>query len=369
MPSRHWSAIAGPASVAFVGLFVFSCFGPKPPQAASPVTRSHPTTSLRDLSYLPADSAMVIAIDLHTLRHTDVWRTIVAPLTDEDELDDVVDTTDDADADMFEDAGADIFEVIKKRCGFDLLTRVKRLTMAVPAGTRNANGDDDDDDDVVDDDDSSLPSPATTLVIHGIARGEMLACIDELGPDPSRPASRADRRSRIDRDGDVTTLTSERDDKTIAFAFLDETTALAIIGPDATADRIRALQGGQSGLDRVPGVIAAVSTIESQHPIWVWAVETDPSTEASKTTLATVNVSNEVQLEMRVIRDEHHPDRHRPVTLDQLRGVFETSGITQRGSEVRVVASTSSREGLASTVAYGALLMNALIFRDELSLF
>jgi hypothetical protein len=174
-----------------------------------------------DLALMPVDSEAVIGVNYSQLSHSALWLQFVAPK-------------------LTTIPGVEKFKEI---CGFDPFESLQTLAI----GLRDLNGD-----------------PTGTIVAHGYSRAKAMSCFDKnLGTAESDG-------SKITIDGDVI-MVADSSGKKIAFTFVDDTTALAVVGPDAANKQIvqQIASGNGHGLDTSAAFSEMYGKIHTKDSVWM----------------------------------------------------------------------------------------------------
>lgn len=176
-----------------------------------------------DLSLLPVDSEVVVGINFGQLQQSGLWKQFVAPKL--------------ATADL---SGIQKFKAL---CGFDPLESLKSVAL----GMKGVGGD----------------SPSGAVVVHGFDKSKSMACFDKEGvADVEKDGS------KVTIDGDVVMIT-DKSGKQIGFTFVNDTTALAVIGPEAaTKDGIKKVAAGGSALKTSAAFVEMYKKINSGDSLW-----------------------------------------------------------------------------------------------------
>jgi hypothetical protein len=170
-----------------------------------------------DLGLLPVDSDLVGGLDLTKLQKSAVWKKYVEPLL--------------ASGDVKK--GLDEF---KTTCNVDPMKLATKLTFGMK---QTASGD-----------------PDVVLVVHGMPKGKLTACLAKPGIDAKK-------------DGDIYVATP-KDGQPMAFKFIDDSTAFAILGTNATADAVRAaVKGG--GIKASQAFLDLYKNTNTGETVWMIA--------------------------------------------------------------------------------------------------
>jgi len=183
-----------------------------------------------DLGLLPADAEAVLGINFAQVRESALWKRYAAPLL----------------------AHVDGIREFETLCGFDPLASLGSLAVGLK-GLNSNNG------------------LSGAIVIHGFEKAKALTCFDKHGlPDAERDGS------KIAIDGDVVLMT-DREGHHTAFTFIDNTTALIVIGPEAaTREGVERIAGGDSGLRTSTTYGSTLQYINTDDSLWLMASGTSP---------------------------------------------------------------------------------------------
>jgi hypothetical protein len=194
---------------------------PEPPQPPPP--RAARSVSADPLAYLPADSELVAVIDVRTLRDSVAWQRLEQA--------------------MLAKAGS-VVDQLRSTCEIDPLARLRRISL----GLR----------------DLDAARPRGVIVARGIDRTAMMGCV--------RPGAGI----TVER-GFVTVAAADAEGERAVFTFVDETTLVMLIEPEAsTVDLDDAIRAG-SPLRIVSAVREVLATVRTRDPLW-FAVVGAPST-------------------------------------------------------------------------------------------
>jgi hypothetical protein len=176
-----------------------------------------------DLSLLPADSELVLGINFGQVQGSALWKQFVAPKL--------------ATADL---SGIQKFKAL---CGFDPLESLK----SVAVGLKGVGGD----------------SPVGAFVVHGFDKTKSMSCFDKEGVSDVEKDG-----SKVTIDGDVVMIT-DKSGKQIGFTFVNDSTALAVLGPDAASkDGIKKVAAGGGSLKTSQAFVDLFQKINSTESLW-----------------------------------------------------------------------------------------------------
>jgi hypothetical protein len=176
-----------------------------------------------DLALLPVDSEAVIGVNFAQLSQSALWKQYVAPK-------------------IASTPGIDKFKAL---CGFDPLGTLKSISI----GMKNLGGSGD---------------PSGAIVVHGYDRKTAMSCFDKDGVKEAEKDG-----SKVTIDGDVV-LVTDKSGKQVGFTFVNDDTAIAVIGPDAASkDGVKKVAGGGSALKSSPTFVDMFSKINTQDSVWM----------------------------------------------------------------------------------------------------
>lgn len=212
-PERRGFAILAIALGAVLG--AAACYrgsAPPPPPAPAPVPVRDPLAArARDpLAFLPADSELVAVIDVRSLRRSPTWRRLEPIIAAQ--------------------AGTALGQ-FEAACGFDPLAGLRRISFGL-RGLDDAE-------------------PTGVIVVRGIDRDAAMACIQ------AREGVTVER-------GYVTIDGSDRG----ALTFVDASTAVVLVAPDASAARLAALIADGSPLRGAPAFEDVLGSVRMRDPLW-----------------------------------------------------------------------------------------------------
>jgi hypothetical protein len=158
-------------------------------------------SSNEDLAYLPLASQLVAGIDVAQLQGSTLWKELVQPL-------------------ILKNGQARIAD-FQAKCGFDPMTAVKRVSI----GLKNADG----------------RNPEGIVLVHGLEKAKAMACLDKQKDEFAK------ERIEVSVQGDVV-LMKQEGEVPVGVTFIKDTTALVVIGPDATVEGVKKAATGGSEL-------------------------------------------------------------------------------------------------------------------------
>lgn len=190
-----------------------------PAMAAKPITGQ----AGDDLALLPMDSEAVIGINFSQLQGSALWKKFVAPQI--------------AKSDM---SGLQKFKDV---CGFDPLDAMK----SVAIGVKGIGGTD----------------PTGAIVVHGFDKAKSTACFDKNVGEAEKDGS------KVTIDGDVVLIT-DKSGKKLGFTFVNDSTALMVLGPDAESKaKVKAVASGNTALNKSASFVELYNKLNAQDSIWM----------------------------------------------------------------------------------------------------
>ena len=278
-----------------------------------------------DLALLPVDSEAVIGINFSQLQQSALWKQYVAPKI----------------------ATAPGMDKFKALCGFDPLTSLKSISI----GMKNLGGGGD---------------PTGAIVVHGYDKSKAMSCFDKDGVSDVEKDG-----SKVSIDGDVVMIT-DKSGKQFGFTFVNDTTALAVLGPDATSkDGIKKIAGGGGALKTSPTFVEMFQKINTNDSVWMVLNGSSPAfAKASamgikmKALFGSVNVSDGLAVNFRLRLGS--PDEATNMVamakgqLAQAKQFFDKIDVTSDGADVKFDFAMS-KEKLQSMVGMMAGMMGGMM--------
>lgn len=217
-----------------------------------------------DLSLLPVDSEIVMGLNFAQLQQSALWKKFVEPQL------------------MKGDTVAKLAE-FKAKCGFDPLASIKSISVGMK-GIGN-------------------PKPDGVVVVHGVEKTKALACIEQV------KAEAAKEGGEMTVDGDVV-LVKSKDGETVAMTFVNDTTAIAVMGTAATKDGVIAAAKGGSTLKTSAAFVDMYSKIKTGESLWLLMNGNSKAFEQAqrmgikpKAVFGSVNVTDGLSFDLRMRLD------------------------------------------------------------------
>ncbi len=183
-----------------------------------------------DLAYVPADADAVIGLNLAQLQKSALWQQFVAK--------DLADSPD--------------IKSFVADCGFDPMASLTHMTI----GLTGLGGD----------------SISGTIVVHGLDKAKATACFNQRAvPEIQKDGP------HVTVDQDVVIIDSPDNKSHFGFTFVDDATALFVIGPAAaTRQGILDVAAGTHGLRGTPGFTDALADVNTDASVWAMLSDASP---------------------------------------------------------------------------------------------
>lgn len=177
-----------------------------------------------DLSLLPLDSELVMGLNFAQVQQSDLWKQFIEPK-------------------MMSGEGQRKLAEFKASCGFDPMTSVKSIS----AGMKGVGGD----------------KPDGVVVLHGLDKAKVLACLET----DKVKAEMAKDGSELSRDGDVSLFKSKSGSQ-VAVVFVNDSTAIAVLGEQVTAASAKAAAAGGSALKSSQAFLDKYNKLNRNDSLW-----------------------------------------------------------------------------------------------------
>ncbi|MGN6104839.1 MAG: hypothetical protein ACTHU0_07040 [Kofleriaceae bacterium] len=217
-----------------------------------------------DLSLLPVDSEVVMGLNFAQLQQSALWKKFVEPQL------------------VSGDAMKQLAE-FKTSCGFDPLEAIK----SVSVGMKNATAE----------------KPDGVIVLHGPDKSKVLGCFDKMKDKAAAEGT------IVTRDGDVVTMKKD-DDGLVVFTFVNDNTAVAVVGATASVDTLKAATAGNSALKTSGAFVDMYSKIKTGDSLWLLMNGNSKVFEQAarmgikpKAVFGSVNVTSGLSLDLRMRLD------------------------------------------------------------------
>ncbi len=271
-----------------------------------------------DLALLPVDSEIVLGLNFAQLQKSALWKKFAEPMM------------------MKGDTQSKLAE-FKDKCGFDPMTSIKSLSM----GLKGLGGD----------------KPDGVLVVHGPEKSKVMACLAKVKDEAAKDGS------TVSMDGDIVSVKSKTGEM-FAFTYVNDTTLVGVVGPNATTAGVKAAAAGTSALKTSAAFVDMYSKINTQDSLWVLMNGNSKVFEKAgqmgfkpKAVFGSVNVTDGLTVDMRVRLDT--PDQATQITnmanqqVAQFKQMVDKLSIVADGADVKldVALSTQKLEALIQQFA------------------
>jgi hypothetical protein len=278
-----------------------------------------------DLSLLPVDSEVVMGLNFAQLQTSELWKQFVEPQL------------------MKGDVQQKLGE-FKAKCGFDPMSAIK----SVSVGMKGVGGD----------------SPDGVVVVHGVDKTKTLDCFDKMKDEAAKEGD------VITRDGDVVTIKSSGGE-TIGLTFVNASTAVAVVGPNASVDGVKKAAAGGSTLKTSPAFVDMYSKIKTNDSLWMLVNGNSKAFDKAaqmgikpKAVFGSINVTDGLTLDVRVRLDS--ADQAAQMAnmargqAQAMMSMVDKLDITNEGADVKValILSTQKLQGLIKQ--FGGMLGGGL---------
>lgn len=262
-----------------------------------------------DLSLLPVDSEAVMGINFSQLQGSLLWKKFVEPQ-------------------MMKGDVPQKLAQFKAKCGFDPMTAIKNISI----GMKGVGGE----------------NPDGVIVVRGAGKKESLDCFDKMKEEAAKSGD------EISRDGDVVLVKSKKGE-TVAITFVNDTTAVAVVGPNASKDgALKAAKGG-SALKSSPAFVEMYSKINTQASLWMLINGSSKVFDKAasmgvkpKAVFGSVNVTDGLALDMRMRLDSADQATQMANTFKgQLAGfssMVDKLDVGNDGADLKVVVAMSQQK-------------------------
>ncbi|NVB79190.1 MAG: hypothetical protein HOV81_12385 [Kofleriaceae bacterium] len=277
---------------------------------ANPVTATPSAVNVAagdDLSLLPADSEMVMGLNVAQLQQSALWKQFGPKL--------------------MEKAAGSVAE-FKAACGFDPFEAIKSVSF----GMKNLDA-----------------QPEGSVVIHGLDKTKSMACMDKV------KAEAAKKGTEVTVDGDVVTV-KEQAGGTTVMSFVNNDTLLGVVGPNASKDTLLAAAKGGSTLKTSPTFVTYYSKINSKDSLWFlvngnapfMAKAASAGVGKMKAVYGSLNVTDGLTVDLR-INFSSPEEATQLVTLakgqtnnPQVKSMFDKLDVTADGADAKFAVAMSN---------------------------
>jgi hypothetical protein len=281
------------------------------------------TASGEDLSLLPLDSELVLGLNFAQVQQSALWGQFVRPKL------------------MSAEAQRKLTE-FKDSCGFDPMTSLK----SVSVGLKGVGAD----------------KPDGVIVMHGLDKAKVWACLEN---DKMKAEMTKDGGS-FSRDGEVG-LFKDKSGSQLAVTFVNDSTAIAVLGEQVTAASAKAAAAGGSTLKSSPQFVEMYSKVKSNDSLWFLVNgkskifdKTAAMGVKPKAMFGSVNVTDGLSLDLRLRLDT--PDAAAQLAemgkkqVQQAAKMFDQIDVISDASDVKISVVLSSQKLQALITQFAGLL-------------
>jgi hypothetical protein len=299
------------ARAAAAALLAAACQHSSPSSTTTPVSNTAPVAAHKiasDLELLPVDAEAVIGVNFQQLQASPLWQQFVSPW-------------------LASGDSASAIAKFKALCGFDPLTSLTTFALGIK--------------------DISTDNPGGAIVIHGYERAKAMSCFDKEGvADVEKDGSKV----RID--GDVVMI-ADKAGKQYGFTFVDDSTVLAVLGPDAaTKDSIKRVASGDGhGLSGSSAFGEMYGKVNTHDSVWMLLNAQTPAFRKAelpgahmKAVFGSINVTDSMTADfrIRVASSDEATNLHQSVQGDlanpKVKEIFDRLDVTTEGPDLKVAA-------------------------------
>jgi hypothetical protein len=173
--------------------------------------------------------------------------------------------------------GQAMMSEFKEKCGLDPMKAVSSFTF----GARDLAGD----------------KPSIVAVAHGLDKAKILDCIDKNKADIAKDGG------EVTRDGDLVTFKSNRGDPAVV-QFTNDSTAVIVAGPSATAAGVKSVLAGGSSLKSSAPFLEMYKKVKTSDSLWGLAsgkvMESIPLDLKATAAYGSLNATDGLSIDMRI---------------------------------------------------------------------
>jgi hypothetical protein len=101
------------------------------------------------------------------------------------------------------------------------------------------------------------------MVVHGLDKAKAMSCVDQMKDEL------AQEKVEVSKDGDVLIMKGDRPDETSALTFIDDKTALIVIGPKANKAGVLEAAQGKSALTSSKEFSDMYGRVKTGDTLWI----------------------------------------------------------------------------------------------------
>lgn len=253
-----------------------------------------------DLSLLPVDSEMVGGLDFQQLQASQLWKQFMGPLLAKNDIQ----------KQMAE---------FQTECGVDPMKVVTKIAFGLK-GLGN-------------------PQPDGVIVAHGVPKAKLVACYDKM-------VKKKQQDVNVTRDGDVLIVKQAKGN--VAFSFVDDNTALIVVGSQATKDGSKTIAKGGSALKTSAAFVELYKKTNTGDTLWMIMNGSSKAFDAMaslgikpKAVYGSLNVTKDLNLDMKIRMKDAAGAQNLSKMMNQqagaAAGMLDKLAITADGADVKIV--------------------------------
>ncbi len=216
-----------------------------------------------DLSLIPADSEVVMGLNFAQLQKSALWKKFVEPQL------------------VKPDFQAKLAE-FQTKCGFDPMASIQSLSL----GMKNVGA-------------KGNETPDGVVVVHGLDKAKTTSCLTSMRAEIEKDGT------KLTEDGGVYTFA--KDNNSVGMAFVNDSTAVMVVGANGNAAGVKAATAGTSALKTSPAFVDMYSKIKTGDSLWLLANGNSPMFDKAgslgvkpKAVFGSVNVTDGLTLDLRI---------------------------------------------------------------------
>jgi len=211
-----------------------------------------------DLALLPADSEVVVGMNVGQIQQSGLWKQLVEPK-------------------LATAKGQQMMAEFKEKCGLDPMKMVSSFTF----GARDFAGD----------------RPSIVAVAHGLDKAKIFDCVEKNKADLAKDGR------EVTRDGDLVMFKGNRGEP-MAVQFTNDSTAVLVVGPSATAAGVKGVLSGGSSLKSSAPFLEMYKKVKTSDSLWGLAsgkvMESIPLDLKATAAFGSLNVTDGLAVDMRI---------------------------------------------------------------------
>ncbi len=264
--------------------------------------------NVSDLALLPVDSDVVVGVNFAQAQQSPLWKEYISAKV------------------MADDIKANLDEL--KKCGFDPMAVVK--TASIGLKTTVSGG------------------KEGVVIVHGPDKAKVLACADKLKLD-------AASKVEITKDGETLILKKKSGGDPIAIGFIDDSTALLVVGGKADAAGVKAAMGNTKGVKTSARFVDLYNKLDTSQSMWFLVNGKAKAFEAlgamglkPKQVYGAVNLADGVVVDLRMRLENPDQATQFAATLKSQLGAaagmlhLDKADATSDGSDLKLVLSVAA---------------------------